>query len=342
MSTKTVKFRRESPSGGPYLDHQRSDSGVGSFSDNDSRGPYGDRYSGSDYEFSLQEALNSEQAAKKEWMKKAADLDAMLIRAHKDIKETEARMRALEDHVEELTDEKTKLQKTNKELTDENAKLRDELNKDTKKDKDKRADRTSRKDSSPLMSGANPLASEKPKRSSSKHRTRESARTEREKDTKDRERIAKELAKEMERENERDTRRDTQREGQREMDRLRKRFDARERGEESDATGKSSNSSGKSHRGRRDSYVEPLGQPAPRPAPHSQVPPSPSTRGGFAYGSGAYPPQQHYGQPSSAPRVVHPQVVVSYSDNSYDDEDGLYHAHPLPKQPRSQERRGAR
>jgi len=320
------------------LDHQRSDSGVGSFSDSESRGPYDDRYSGSDYDSSsiqaLQDALNTERAAKKEWMKKAADLDAMVIRAHKELKETEARNRALADHVQELTDEKSQLQKSNRELTEENNKLRDDLAKDKDaKDKDKRASRR-KSESPPLMSGANSATTEKPKRSGSKHRSsREtSGRAEREKE---RERIAKDLAKEMER----DAQRESQRESHRDIDRLRKRFDARERGEESDATGKSSNST-KSHRSRRDSYVEPLGQAAPRPQPHGHapVPPSPSTRQ-YGYGSGPYPPQPQYAQPGAAPRVVHPQVVVSYSDASYDEEDGLYHAHPLPKQPRSQDRR---
>lgn len=336
-SSKTVKFRRESPSGGSYLDHQRSDSGVGSFSDSDSRGPYGDRYAGSDYD--LQDQLEAETAAKKEWMKKAAELDSMLIRAHKEAKEVEARMRALDDHVLQLTDAKTQLEKANKELADENSRLRDDLAKDKdNKDKDKRASRR-KSESPPLMSGANPATVEKPKRSASKHRSSREAsgRADREKE---RERIAKELAKEMERDAQRESQRPIHREdNNRDMDRLRRRFDStRERGEESDATGKSSIST-KSHRSRRDSYVEPLGQAAPRPQIHGHVPPpSPSVRQ-YNYGTGAYPPQPQYPQPGTTPRAAHPQVVVSYSEASYDEEDGLYHPHPLPKQPRSQDRR---
>jgi len=194
------------------------------------------------------------------------------------------------------------------------------------------------------MSGANgSTTTEKPKRSGSKHRSsRETGRADREKE---RERIAKDLVKEMERESlreaqretQRETQRDTQRE-QREMDRLRKRFDARERGEESDATGKSSNST-KSHRSRRDSYIEPIGQAAPRPQLHGHgpVPPSPSTRGGSFYG--AYPQQSQYAPAVAGTRPGHPSVVVSYANDTYDDEDGTYHAHPLPKQPRSHDRR---
>ncbi|KAK1834632.1 hypothetical protein QBC39DRAFT_20034 [Podospora conica] len=342
-SSKTVKFRRESPSGGSYLDHQRSDSGVGSFSDSDSRGPYGDRYAGSDYDSpgiqALQDQLDIEIAAKKEWMKKSAELDAMLIRAHKESKETEARMRALEDHVQEVKSEKDRLEKVNKELVDENNRLRDDLAKDKdSKDKDKRASRR-KSESPPLMSGANPATAEKPKRSGSKHRSsREtSGRADREKE---RERIAEDRVKEQERDAVRESQRVSQREDHREMDRLRRRFDARERGEESDATGKSSVST-KSHRSRRDSYVEPLGQAAPRPQHHGHgpVPPSPGVRGAYSYTANPYPPQTQYAQPGTTPRAAHPQVVVSYSDSAYDDEDGLYHAHPLPKQQRSQDRR---
>ena len=335
-SSKTVKFRRESPSGGSYLDHQRSDSGVGSFSDSDSRGTYGDRYTGSDYD-NLQDQLDAEIAAKKEWMKKAQELNEIIIQSNKDLKETEARMRALDDHVQQLTDAKTQLEKANKELAEENSRLRDDFVKDNAKDKDKRASRR-KSESPPLMSGANPATVEKPKRSASKHRSSREAsgRADREKE---RERIAKDPAKEMERDVQRESQRPSQREDIREMDRLRRRFDARERGEESDATGKSSIST-KSHRSRRDSYVEPLGQAAPRPQIHSHgpLPPSPSARQ-YNYGSGPYPPQPQYPQPGTTPRAAHPQVVVSYSDASYDEEDGLYHPHPLPKQPRSQDRR---
>ncbi|KAK1761108.1 hypothetical protein QBC47DRAFT_456769 [Echria macrotheca] len=320
MSSKTVKFRRDSPSGGSYLDHQRSDSGVGSFSDSESRTAYGDRpFGGSDFDapdlYALQDALHNEVSAKQRWMAKATELDDLLSRAHKEIKEAEARMRALEDHVDELEEEKTKLAKANKEMTEENARLKEEL-------KESSSSSTKRKSkSSPVMSGAlntDRDEEKKPRRSASKrHSVRDSDRVEREKE---RERLHREIEKEMEREKER------------EMDRLRRRFD--KTGDESDA--KSSNTSNKSHRSRRESYVEPLGASAPRP--QAQVPPSPSRQ--YSYSSAPYPPQY---QPAGAPRAqaVHPQVVVSYSDTSRDEEDGLYHPHPLPnKQRAGRERRG--
>ena len=67
--SKSVKFRRESPSGGSLYEHQRSDSGVGSFSDSESRTAYPDRASaGSDYDSSpysiLQQDYDRERDAK--------------------------------------------------------------------------------------------------------------------------------------------------------------------------------------------------------------------------------------------------------------------------------------
>jgi len=334
MSSKTVRFGRDSPSGGSYLDHQRSDSGVGSFSDSESRSPFPDRaFAGSDIDvrdfYELQHALNTETLAKQRWMEKATELDALLRSANTELKETEARLRALEDHLDELEEEKAKLIKKNKEVTDEVASLKEGL-KDEAKEKDKEAKKSSssssrreRKSSSPpLMSGALNGDEEKKsrpsRRESKRHSIRDSERAEREKE---RERIHREIEKEMEREKERQQERD--------MDRLRKRFD---KGDESDA--RSSNTSSKSHRSRRDSYVEPLGQPSPRP---QVAPPSPSRQ--YAYSSNSYP-QQSYA-PAAAPRVpvVHPQVVVSYNDAFHDEEDGLYHPHPLPNKTRGSDRR---
>jgi len=333
--SKSVRFPRDprdSPTGGSYHDHQRSDSGVGSFSsDNESRATYNaDRhYSSTDYEssslYALRDALTSETREKQQWMDKANSLDNMLIRAHKELKETQARLRALEGRVEALDDEKSQLSKTNQTLLDENTRLKEDL-KDAK-----RSSRRKSSNSPPIMSGAIPAEEDKkPRRTPSKHHNinRESDRIERELEL---ERIAREMDKERGKKEEREK----EREKEKEMERLRKRFDSR--GEESDA--KSSNTSTKSKNSRRGSYVEPLGQAAPRP--QVQVAQSPATRQyppSSSYTNGNYTTQSYSAGNGSRP--VHPQVVVSYSD-AFPDEDGLYHAHPLPRQQRSPDRRDA-
>ncbi|KAK5662872.1 hypothetical protein OQA88_6283 [Cercophora sp. LCS_1] len=333
--SKTVKFRGGSPSGQSYLGHQPSDSGVGSFSDSESRAAYPDHaYAGSDYDsptlYALEESLANEVAAKEGWMKKATELDSLLLRAHKELKETEARLRALEDHAEELEDDNAKLTKANKDLTEENARLKDDL-KDAKKSSSSSSSSSTssrRKSSSPpVMSGAiaaDEEKKEKPRRSASKKHggVKESERAEREKE---RERIHREIEREMERER--------AREKTREMDRLRRRFN-KDGGEESDTKSSNTSSKERDRRNRRDSYVEPLGQPAPRP---QVVPPSPSRH--YSYSNNPYP-QQTY-QSGNVPRAAHPSVVVSYGDSFHDDreEDGMYHPHPLPKQQRAPERR---
>jgi len=341
--SKTVKFRRDSPSGGSYLDHQRSDSGVGSFSsDNESRTAYPDRaFAGSDYDnSSLYALLATETNEKKEWMDKAQKLDNLLIRAHKELKETQARLRGLEDHVEELEDEKSKLSKEKQSLSDENARLKESL----KEFKDSKRSSHRKSGSPPSMSGANPVSTaadddKRPRRSASKRHSigRREQDTERIEIEKERERISREMEKEREKERDKEK----AREKDKEMDRLRKRFDSRAAGEESDAN--SSKTSSKSKHSRRGSYVEPLGPAGVRPQA-SQVPPSPSARHGQypPYSASGYAPQPTYA-PNTVPRVVHPQVVVSYSDAFQDEEDGLYHPHPLPSRgQRSPDRRERR
>jgi len=329
------------------LDHQRSDSGVGSFSsDNESRTAYTDRApAGADYDANLYSLLAAETTKKEQWMDKAERLDQLLIRAHKELKETQARLRGLEDHVEELNDEKTKLSKQNQTLMEKNQRLEEDL-KEFKESKDaKRASRR-KSNSPPSMTGANPAAStspvddkSKPRRSGSKrHSIGRERDDERLAIERERERISREMEKER--------RKDEEREKDKEMDRLRNRFTNRAgAGDESDANSSKTSSKSKSSSHRGGSYVEPLGQSAPRP--QVQVPPSPSTRHGQypPYPSSGYAPatDARYA-PSSVPRVpvVHPQVVVSYSDTFHDQEDGLYHAHPLPRGQRSPDRRERR
>lgn len=342
--SKTVKFRRDSPTGGSYLDHQRSDSGVGSFSsDNESRTAYPDRgsYVGSDYDDPNQYSVLA--AEKDEWMARATKFNELLITAHKELKETQARMRGLEDHVETLTEENEKLVKQNQALSEKNTLLDEEL-KDLKDAK--RASRR-KSNSPPSMSGANPAAvpaedkNLKLKRNTSRRRSVGRDReTEKADFEKDRERIAQE----MDREKRKEERREQERQKDKEMDRLRKRFDTSSRagaGEESDAN--SSKTSSKSKSSRRDSYVEPLGPAAPRA--QAQVPLSPSARHGTYApypNSGGYAPPSGYTPGIPRAPAVHPQVVVSY-DGYREDEDGHYHPHPLPsRRQRSPERRERR
>jgi hypothetical protein len=350
--SKTVKFRRDSPSGGSYLDHQRSDSGVGSFSsDNESRTAYTERgFAGDDYDnrdvYSLLAAEKQEwMESAREWKEKATKLDNLLIIAHKELKETQARLRAIEDHADEVDEEKGKLIKQNQSLTEKNQILTDKnqrLEEEIKEFKDAKRSSRRKSNSPPSMSGANPAATaeapvedKKPRRSASRRhsigRDREQERMEMEKE---RERISREMEKERKKEE--------KLQEKKEMDRLRKRFNSRAGDEESDAN--SSKTSSKSSR-RDGSYIEPMGQPAPRP--QVQVPPSPSAARHSQYppypNGGYAPPSDSRYAPSSVPRVpvVHPQVVVSYSD-AFNDEDGLYHAHPLPRGQRSPDRRERR
>lgn len=118
-------------------------------------------------------------------------------------------------------------------------------------------------------------------------------------------------------------------EAEKEKEKLLKRFDRAEQSDTSNSTGKSSG------RRRRESYIEPMGQSAPRPP--VPMPPSP-TRQFPAYST----TQQHAPQFTNiAPpvvgkvaRSVHPTVTYSYEDqNGYGDrafEDGNYNVHPLP------------
>lgn len=318
--SKNVSFRRDSPPGGSHYDHQRSDSGVGSFSGDESRSSRADRpYTPSDYEspvdsvYVLQQAFERERLAKERWKKKATELDAQVTQSRKDFKEKEAQWRAATDRNEILDQEKTALLQRIAELSDELAK--------SKEEKEKRSSHR-KSNSPPLVSGAVGVESsddKKPRRSNSK-RAKESDRVDREREKRG---IDREIERELEREN---------REKDRETERLRKRFDSR--AEESDA--KSSNSSSKSHRSRRDSYIEPLGHGAPRPS--VQVPASPAARPYPSYPAAAPFPQQPYAT-SNPPRSAHPSVMV-YQDAFVDDEDGSYHHYPLPTHKSS--RRGDR
>ncbi|KAK3343861.1 hypothetical protein B0T25DRAFT_521926 [Lasiosphaeria hispida] len=319
--SKSVKFRRESPSGGSLYEHQRSDSGVGSFSDSEARPAHPDRaFAATDYDslrshiYALEQALAREGDVKEKYKKKAEDLTNALNNAHKVKQETEANRSALTDRVELLEQEKASLAKANKALNEENGKLKGKVEEltDELKDLKKSARRKSISPPVVVVSGAmsgDGVEDKKPRRSNSTKRH----------SIKDSDKAAERAEREK-----RHLDRDAERERAKENERLRKRFE-NSRAEESDAN--SSNNSKKSIRSRRDSYIEPLGQSLPRPQ-NTMPPPSPGARQQFSYAVPYQQPYQSTRESTAAPRVGHPSVMV-YSD-TFDDEDGNYHPYPLP------------
>ena len=339
--SRSVKFRPSS--GGSHYEHQRSDSGVGSFSDNESRASNPDRdYLAPGYEeqrsiYSLQHALDATRQERDEWMAKVAGLENDLKLVRNEFEQNKARMRALANENELLGQENERLTKANKELTEENKELTEEnadLNESAKELK--KANRKSSSNSSPSVSTITPSDSsdeKKLRRSSSKKRTKESSgRADKEKEReKEREREHKER--------ERERRKALERAEKEETERLRKRFDAR--GEESDA--KSSSASTKSQRNRRDSYIEPLGHGAPRPHV-AAVTPAPA-RQYSSYTTTTTAPPLH-GYPSirepykgTTPRSHHPSVYIADEYTApyageYAEEEDPYRAQPVSRSTR--------
>lgn len=331
MSSRTVKFRKSSPSGGAHYDHQRSDSGVGSFSDCESRTSnpdpdylvpgYDDRRS----VYGLQHALETTRQERDEWMTKAAALDDSLKQIRNELEQTKARMRALANENELLGQAKDSLSQTNKDLVEQNAQLQETVK------ELKRANRKSSNGSSP--SGSSGTASE----SSDEKKLRRSPSKRRGEKDKERDR-ERERDKDREKERERERRKEKERAEKEETERLRKRFDTR--ADESDA--KSSSASAKSQRGRRDSYIEPLGHGAPRP--QVPVPPSPSSRAYPSYGgttaAPAYPSirEPFAGGGGAAARPMHPAVYVQDEYSGYgavvDDDEAYRHGHATPRSSR--------
>jgi len=75
----------------------------------------------------LRDFIASESAARDRWMTKAVELDSLLVRAHKELKENQARLRAYEAAVETREGNVKSLKISNEMLRDENSDLRDEL-----------------------------------------------------------------------------------------------------------------------------------------------------------------------------------------------------------------------
>jgi myosin heavy subunit len=323
----SVKFRRSSPNGG--YEHQRSDSGFSDCESHTSTPDRGYLVPGNEDPgiYSIRRALESSRQECDEAKTRARELERTLKKVTTELEEAKARMRALSNENENLVEEKKSLTKSNKELADQNAQLEEtikELNKEnkelSKENKDlKKANRKSTSGSSPSGSSGNASESSDEKklhRSSSKRRKEPSGRTEKEKE-RDRER---EKEKEKDRARERRKEEKAAQEEQDRLDRLRQRFDTR--GEESDA--KSSNTSTRSQRNRSDSYIEPLGHPAPRPQVSVTGPLSPPIRQYPSYAPAttpAYSTTQSYQsirEPYSAttPRPHHPAVYVAADEFS--------------------------
>lgn len=320
--------------GGSHYEHQRSDSGVGSFSDCESRTSNPDRnFLVSGYEdnttiYNLQRALQEARTQRDEFAKKITELENQVRQTRGELEQTKAHIRAVQDKNELLVHEKETLVKDNKELTDRNTELQEQLDESAKELK-KANRKSSNSPTVTIVTSSNSSESseeKKVRRSSSKRRPeKEKERdTEHDKERRDKDQRRKEKQREKEKEKEREKEEE-------EMHRLRRRFDNRA-GEESDA--KSSVASSKTIRGsRRDSYIEPMGHSAPRP--QQTVPPSPARHHSYTTTNG-YTPAAAYPnirEPAAyapgAPRSVHPQVYVPQEYTGYvaEEEETPYHAH---------------
>ncbi|KAK3997222.1 hypothetical protein QBC44DRAFT_109553 [Cladorrhinum sp. PSN332] len=352
--SRSVRWGSDSPTGGSHYDHQRSDSGVGSFSDCESRtsnpdGTFID-YEGQSSTYNLQRALEATRSQRDEFSKKIAELEATLRQVRNEFEQTKAHMRAVTENNELLKHEKDTLAEKNKDLVDENTELKEKLDEAVNQLK-----KANRKSTSPLAvpivassaSNSDSAEDKKPRRSPSKkrpekekerdvEREKEKEKERREKERKKEKQLAKEQReREQVREREQGRERETPAD---DMDRLRKRFDPRA-GEDSDAKSGTIVSS-RTRASRRDSYIEPMGNSAPRPQP---TPSSSSTRHHSYAANGTYPPSTGYTsirEPSAysanAPRSVHPQVYVANEFPAYpgEEEGAGFHGHGVVRTPR--------
>ncbi|KAJ4306719.1 hypothetical protein N0V88_000085 [Collariella sp. IMI 366227] len=334
-SRASVKFR-ESPTGGSHYEHQRSDSGVGSFSDTDSRASEVEHsYLTPNYEdqgiYTISRALEASQQDAKQWKGMVHELQESLKKLRTELETTKAHLRGRDTEKEEfehaierlkqkneilkqknetLQDKNETLTDTNNELVEQIAQLEDKVKELKKTNRKSSGNSTSSTSSATAVESADEKT-EKKKRSASKRRPEKEKERGREKESKERER---ERRKEKER----------IQEERAQEERLRNRFNGRA-GEESDAL--SSNSSGRPHRGPRETYIEPLGHSAPRP--QAPAPPAPARQ---------YPTyHQSHREPfaSTAPRAHHPTVYVADDFNTYgavEDED----AYRVPRSTRHQ------
>ncbi|KAK4163032.1 hypothetical protein QBC43DRAFT_290283 [Cladorrhinum sp. PSN259] len=349
--SRSVRWGSDSPAGGSHYDHQPSDSGVGSFSDCESRmsnpdGTFVD-YDGQSSTYNLQRALETTRAQRDDFAKKVAELEAALRQVRNEFEQTKAHMRAVTENNELLTHEKDTLTQKNKELAEENIELKEKL--DDTVGQLKKANRKSTSQPTVTIvagsSASNSDSSEdkKVRRSSSKRRPEKEKERDAERE-KEKEKERREKERKKERHHAKETRekephiRDREK-PEDDIDRLRNRFVSRA-GEESDAKSSTVVSS-RTRTSRRDSYIEPMGNPAPRPQP---TPSSSSTRHHSYTGNSTYAPSAGYAsirEPSNyaanTPRSAHPQVYVASEYTGYPEEEETgYHGHTVarPSRPR--------
>ncbi len=313
---RRVNFSDSPPSGSSS--RVTSDSGVGSLSDHGSHESKPDRASAA-YDVqgqwndlpALQEAYRRLYDSKQHWKDKAKRLDEENIQVRQQKKDIEAQWRTVVERVEQLENDKAKILKDKKaelvQLQEDNSDMRQKLAEAHAKVE------SLRRNSPPVMSGANPASSSRPRRSSSLHRS--SSKRDPDKDQKHR---------------------------------LERRFESKDDGGRSDNT---TSSKGTSRNTRRGSYIEPFGPgpemaPPPPPAPPPQQQQQPGVRAQYAtysQSTQAPPTFSRVEEPkySSVPRTMaRPQVVLEtdyvppvrpsvYVEDTFV-EDGNYHAYALP------------
>jgi len=303
MSGRRVSFRASPPGGSP------GDSGVGSLSDNTSRGanpnPFKPQTTASQWNdlAALQEAYRNIYESKEDYKRKAKKLDQENIEERKLRKETEAKWRGVVNQNEQLEEDKKALLKEKRDLQKQNdgqlheiEELRLQL-----------AEANAQIEKLRRKAATTPPA-EDPKLSRRRSKRGETAEEEKE--------------------------------------RLSKRFQVKEGDKSSDTNASGSSSSSRPSRSGRDSYIEPFGPkssstrpaaPPPRAAPAATAQYATYTESTHRTPTYAKTHEPTY---SSVPRSAHPSVYVE-EDISYitPTEDGLYHPHPLPNETVSSSRR---
>lgn len=303
---RRVSFREDkSRSGSSRSSVLKSESGAGSSSTGSSfsGARQSDRYDAADalYEVhALKDALAESVKQADLWKDKAHEVDREL---RKELGEAKSRVKALEAHSAAIDDDKKQLQREMAKLKDEVKSLKTQ-NSSLQIENDKLKKKTEKQ----------PAAASSPE-AGKLHRS--------------------------------ESRRSKESDSEKEKSRLKERFVPRnENSSESSSSKRSSSRAPRSSRrmstasyADRPVYVEPFGPGASRPSNTSPTSPV-STGGGrrlegyIATSTTGYPAISTLQDPvySSTPRSIdRPSVLYSYTDASMYQEDGNYHAHPLPR-----------
>jgi regulator of replication initiation timing len=256
----------------------------------------------------LQEALHSALHERDEWKAKVHDVEAELKEVRKKHKELEASWRATTDRNELLVSETRELSKAKKAVMDENMTLHVE-NEQLRKELERMEKKMKRMPDAPPPRSP---TKEHPDKANAKV-LRSSSRAPRDRQPAEEEPAEKAKA------------------------RLAKRFGGSDGGSDGRADDRSEGSGKSERRNRRQSYVEPMGPPAPRPG--VSIPPSPTRHrnyDGYTATSpyvASYTPM-HEPIMSPVPRSI-PQPYAQPAMHQYGpNESGSYFPHPLPSHPR--------